>query len=242
MWAEYPFKILLKQTSHHLAVVASISYENQIISFWLHCISDSTEATMKDALVNVLQNWEIPLQCVIGMAWNTTASNSGVHQGPVTLVLMACLEAPHCRTSHKRCRPENWQLGWLVWNLIRHWQTMKYHKYGQSLFLAHIQVFGMDITSTLVIITAYVTLNCAQWLGHQKVALWKDGVWPTQPEDHISVPHESRAHPRHSFWCMGVPYNTLERTMTEAWSSLKKRTMRETWSSMKKTLQRGNAL
>lgn len=41
---------------------------------------------MADAVVRAINTWEIPHQRIIGMCWDTTASNTGVNQGSATYV------------------------------------------------------------------------------------------------------------------------------------------------------------
>ena len=36
---------------------------------------------MCDALINAVQRWEIHPSVIIGMSWDTTTSNTGVHKG-----------------------------------------------------------------------------------------------------------------------------------------------------------------
>ena len=75
------------QTDNRLAVVASVPQENQRHQFLAApCIPNSKGSSQKDALTAVLQDWGIPYKTIIGMSWDTTASNSGVHQGSATLL------------------------------------------------------------------------------------------------------------------------------------------------------------
>ena len=48
------------------------------------CIPDSTGQTMADALNTTLQDWQIPNGAIIGTCWDTTASNTGCHEGAAT--------------------------------------------------------------------------------------------------------------------------------------------------------------
>lgn len=60
------------------------------------CIPDSTGQTMADALYTTLQQWEIPNEVIVGTCWDTTASNTGRHEGAATyfeenILSRACL-------------------------------------------------------------------------------------------------------------------------------------------------------
>ena len=49
------------------------------------------------ACVGVLSGWDIPESIIIGMCWDTTASNTGHKEGSVkndACILMACLPSP----------------------------------------------------------------------------------------------------------------------------------------------------
>ncbi len=49
------------------------------------CIPNSTGQTMANAILDTLQQWHIPKEVVIGTCWDTTASNTGCHEGSATL-------------------------------------------------------------------------------------------------------------------------------------------------------------
>ena len=69
-----------------LAVVATIPCDTPRSQFLASpSIPDATGETMKDALINVLQEWAIPKERIIGMSWDTTSSNTGVRGGSATL-------------------------------------------------------------------------------------------------------------------------------------------------------------
>ena len=77
------------QKDDRLAVVASFpSGEGNIPApqfLAAPLIPDSTGASMTRALIDVLQDWEIPQGRLIRMSWDTTASNTGRHIGSSTL-------------------------------------------------------------------------------------------------------------------------------------------------------------
>jgi hypothetical protein len=74
------------ETDNRLAVVASVPQEDQNHQFLAApCIPDSTGHSQNRALIDVLQDWGIPAKVIIGMSWDTTASNTGVHRGSATL-------------------------------------------------------------------------------------------------------------------------------------------------------------
>ena len=74
------------KTDDRLAVVASTASKNQVAQFLAApCIPDSTGSSQRDALVKVVQEWEIPHSCIIGISWDTTSSNTGIWQGSATL-------------------------------------------------------------------------------------------------------------------------------------------------------------
>lgn len=75
-----------QETDERLAIVASIPRPNQQHQFLAApYIPDGTGVSMCNALLNTLASWEIPHQTIIGMSWDTTASNTGSLRGSATL-------------------------------------------------------------------------------------------------------------------------------------------------------------
>ena len=74
------------ETDDRLAVVVSRPCENLNNQFLgSPSIPDSTGSSMRNALVTILDDWGISQKSIIGMSWDTTSSNTGVHSGSATL-------------------------------------------------------------------------------------------------------------------------------------------------------------
>ena len=74
-----------KETDERLAIIISSPVLDHSQFLAAPLIPDGTGASMKDALLTTLQVWEIPHENIIGMCWDTTASNTGRQQGSATL-------------------------------------------------------------------------------------------------------------------------------------------------------------
>ena len=75
-----------KESDELLAIVLSspqLEHHTQFLA--APQIPDGTGASMKDALMTTLNVWDIPANNIIGMCWDTTASNTGRNQGSATL-------------------------------------------------------------------------------------------------------------------------------------------------------------
>ena len=75
-----------KESDERLAIVLSspqLECHTQFLA--APRIPDGTGASMKDALMTTLNVWDIPDNNIIGMCWDTTASNTGRRQGSATL-------------------------------------------------------------------------------------------------------------------------------------------------------------
>lgn len=75
-----------RESDERLAIVASIPLPDTPTQFLAapH-IPDGTGQSMTNALLEALHVWSIPLDNIIGMSWDTTASNTGHVQGSATL-------------------------------------------------------------------------------------------------------------------------------------------------------------
>ena len=75
------------ETDDRLAVVASFRTQDMIRYQFLAAplIPDSTGNSMRLALQDTLNEWEIPGDNIIGMSWDTTSSNTGKNLGSATL-------------------------------------------------------------------------------------------------------------------------------------------------------------
>ena len=70
----------------NLAIVVSFPNPGQHYQFMAAPrIPDSTGSSTKDALLSTIEVWEIPQHHIIGMSWDTTASNTYRHQGSAIL-------------------------------------------------------------------------------------------------------------------------------------------------------------
>ena len=82
---------IIKYQQHHetedrLAVVTSfpgVDTNDQFLG--APRIANSKGATMANALTHMIQEWEIPASHIKGMCWDTTASNTGCHQGAASV-------------------------------------------------------------------------------------------------------------------------------------------------------------
>lgn len=75
-----------QEQDERLAIVASFPRPAQQHQFLAApCIPNGTGATMCNALLNTLQSWQIPHENIIGISWDTTASNTGSRQGSASL-------------------------------------------------------------------------------------------------------------------------------------------------------------
>lgn len=75
-----------RETDDRLAIVSSIPRADQQNHFLAAPrIPDGTGVCQRDALTNTLRTWEIPNESVIGMSWDTTASNTGQRMGSAAL-------------------------------------------------------------------------------------------------------------------------------------------------------------
>ena len=75
-----------RECDDRLAVVASLPERNTNQFLGAPMINDATGTTMKETLMDVLQEWQIPDDIIIGMSWDTTASNTGIHSGSAMLM------------------------------------------------------------------------------------------------------------------------------------------------------------
>ena len=70
-------------------------------------IPDGTYASMLDVLMAIMQIWNIPSENMIGMCWDTTASNTGTSRGFSIFVRtgVGMLPSPHWGAAHqtRRC-------------------------------------------------------------------------------------------------------------------------------------------
>ena len=81
---------VIKYDRHHdmedrLAIVASFPGSAQPLFLGAPRIADGRGTTMSGALGNALHEWSIPFERVIGLCWDTTASNTGRHAGAATV-------------------------------------------------------------------------------------------------------------------------------------------------------------
>ena len=75
-----------RETDERLAVVASFPRPDHTHQFLAApCIPNGTGASMRDALMETIRVWEIPHNSIIGMSWDTTASNTGQLRGSSTV-------------------------------------------------------------------------------------------------------------------------------------------------------------
>lgn len=75
-----------REMDERLAIVTSIPKPDTPIQFLAApLIPDGTGRSMRDALLDTIDEWSIPCKHIIGMCWDTTASNTGHLQGSATL-------------------------------------------------------------------------------------------------------------------------------------------------------------
>lgn len=75
-----------QETDERLAIVASFPRPtNQHQFLAAPCIPDGTGVSMCNALMNTLESWQIPHGNILGISWDTTASNTGAQRGSATL-------------------------------------------------------------------------------------------------------------------------------------------------------------
>ena len=75
-----------RQKDDRLAIVASFPRPTDKHQFLgAPRIPDGTGSSMKQALMTILGRWEISHDSILGMSWDTTSSNTGIHQGSATL-------------------------------------------------------------------------------------------------------------------------------------------------------------
>lgn len=73
-------------TEDRLAIVAGFPEPNIRDQYLASpCIPDGKGSSMCNALADTLEVWEIPHDIIIGISWDTTASNTGQHIGSATL-------------------------------------------------------------------------------------------------------------------------------------------------------------
>ena len=86
-WDSKLIKFKDKHFEERLAVVISCPDTAKDQRFIAAPIMPNSKGqSQKNALVQVLEDWEIPKKFLIGFSWDTTASNTGIHRGSVFLV------------------------------------------------------------------------------------------------------------------------------------------------------------
>ncbi len=85
-WDSKVIQYVDHHTDDRLAVVVSSPSDGTKPMFIASpLIPDSTGLSQKQALVNVVLDWNIPKENIVGLCWDTTASNTGAYKGSATL-------------------------------------------------------------------------------------------------------------------------------------------------------------